>query len=425
MLTGKLHGMAAAFPNTFNYFGGSGNPDVSLILQQMCEQSVTEYEGKRYSFNVPSTKLSESLESLGTLNVRNSFLNTIQSFPRPETIEDRMMLPNFLKSVGGSLAWDDEDDEMRGLEDLYLSEVSKSIFLMILEKQFMWDEDPNEFPTRPPKFVPLFVGTQDIGKSLLTRTIGFERYKIGPFRAGWYKGTTTSLKDELEFRLSISGGIVTELTEAVSLEGASEEKRKAELEKITSTYRDKYEKRERVHRINQTYFITTNKQQILKDLTGGTRYYPVRFENEEGSKNLKEGSYKYLSGMKPIWGEALRLYENGERWDTALKKNSDLKRIVKLVQKQTTTVPIPVMEIADYVSASIPEIGDKITANEVRDYIISYNEGLGYNKFECDKYLRLFNDASENLCGCLYKSSMRFDDGKVTTGYQRVRKPDH
>lgn len=420
MNTYTYGGLKTNYPDRFNYFVGTGDAYLTTILTQMAEQSECEYDGKRFVFDCSEGKLSNVMESLAKFNVRNSFLELIES----QEWDGKPRLRGFLKSIGCGISIDRGIPELAAKEDRYLEEVGQSFILIVLEKQYMWKEDVSKFPRRKPKFIPTFMGTQDAGKSLIVETIGLGRYGFGPLEFGWNKTTTESIRDEREFRYTISGGLITELAEGVSLEDASEDKCKAELEKFTSTYRAKFEKNERLHTINQTYVITSNDYELLKDLTGGSRYYPIYIDYEEGSHNLKYGDYATPHEMLQIYAEALVLYKKGVRWDTAFNSDAELKSIVKAVQRGATFLIPGMLEIRAYLDRNFSEIGDRVSRYAIATYV---RDQLGYHGAEVDNLVNQFKQASESLFGFRYRKQLWVellpddDDRGNHSGFERIR----
>jgi hypothetical protein len=152
----------------------------------------------------------------------------------------------------------------------------------------------------------IFEGKQGIGKSQALRILG------GQFYAE-YSGsvhTTTGIRDIVAV---ITGKLIIEMSELVSLRRADMESLKAMLTTPVDEARLAYERDAKSYPRTCVFGGTTNEvgNSYIADVTGARRFWPVLCAEMHPIR-----SAKLKEDVDQLWAEAVEAYENGEDWWT-------------------------------------------------------------------------------------------------------------
>lgn len=144
--------------------------------------------------------------------------------------------------------------------------------------------------------VPIFEGTQGVGKSTSMRAL---------FGSEWFSDTPLDIgsKDSLQ---AIQGKWCIEIGELDGFSRKDEKTLKAFFSSQMDTFRPAYGRRPVTYRRSCVFVGTTNQQGYLRDLTGNRRYWPI----ECGKVNRDE----LAEDREQLWAEAVARYKANENW---------------------------------------------------------------------------------------------------------------
>lgn len=274
-------------------------------------QNVLEIESKQYwgaAINFKKTDTLDKLNRMAMENERNPFLEWIESTPEILEPIDVIRADNLLKTIGATAPGllNEEDEE------LYLTELTWSILLACIERQYG--------PTKVDLAVCL-IGPQGTGKTTFCEALGRE----------WYRSTSQDVHNVKQFMESANGGVIVEFREGLQI--LNPETLKDFLDSKILQYRKPYDRTERAYPIRFVTFITTNDDQPLIDSTGSRRMAPVYLRgDEEGVKPVEIPEEK----IRRIWKAALDRYKEGDRWRNHWSK---IQGQAEIMQRYATASP--------------------------------------------------------------------------------------
>lgn len=405
----------------------TGDTDLTEILETIQEKNrMTDDKGRVIYPPVKRDDLGHVVNLMASRNPRNPFIDRIRAYDG-----ERRDIKSFLKSAGFSapalremkegVPLDDDVSLGDGIlaERCYMEKVSRAIFLAALERQL--SDDP-----RPLRFLPVIVGAQGTGKSLMCARLGL---------GTWHKITSESFKDVRKFDESVEGAVIVELSEGVQLmeRGAGHDERaKAFLDRKAMQYRKAYRKDSESHPVRYLMIATTNDDELLTDTTGNTRYYPVFREGETGDKiPMLDWDESVILGY---WADALHRYEQGERYDDGFALDytnscvndkgerdgflgEDFPTYAAKMQHAITKYPDGYEVVEDILKDT--KIGDLVAIFQIKDQLRGL-ETMGFDDVdrigkELPKILRMLGFEP-------IKKAERID-GKVAKPYRRVSFP--
>lgn len=396
-----------------DYTGGTDLTEMLETIHQKNRQ--TDDKGRVEYPHIKRDDLGHVVELMASRNPRNPFIDRIRAYDG-----ERRDISTFLQDAGFSAP------ELRKLENdvlaeqCYMENVSRAIFLAALERQL--SDDP-----RPLRFLPVIVGAQGTGKSLMCARLGLNK---------WHKITSESFKDVRKFDESVEGAVIVELSEGVQLieRGAGHDERaKAFLDRKAMQYRRAYRRDSESQTVRYLMMATTNDNNLLTDITGNTRYYPVFREGKTGDKiPMLDWDESVILGY---WADALHRYEQGERYDDGFAlddSNScvnpdtgereglqgyDFPTYAANMQHAITDYPEGYEEV-QYILKDT-KIGDLVAIFQIKDQLRGL-ETMGFDDVdrigkELPKILRMLGFEP-------IKKAARID-GKVAKPYRRVSFP--
>lgn len=310
-------------------------------------------------------RLDTVIVKLGNENPRNRFLELIEK-TEPSTVQ----CENFLIDIGCNTNLRKGDDN-----EIYLKAVSTALFLSIIER-LLTDGD-----TPPIKFVPVLIGETNKGKSTICSRLGLSH---------WYKQTTVSIDDEKRYHESVQGCVIAEMSEGVHMKAQNEETLKAFFDKVEYQYRKSYARESKTIIKRYLEIITTNNNEILTDVTGNVRYYPIRYDLlEEPIIPIHEYTNEEIL---QYYADALDLYRHEKRWQDYVNK-PEIQELAEKMRMSATREIDGIQELQDFVKRVAPDIGDFVSYEDLRDElsrVLSSEKKIDYAhkmfRKACDKY---------------------------------------
>jgi putative DNA primase/helicase len=186
-------------------------------------------------------------------------------------------------------------------------------------------------------YMPIFVGSQGLGKSTFLRILGRR----------WYSDSLQTFEGK-EAAEMLQGVWINELGELNGLSRSEINAVKQFLSRTEDIYREPYGRRTGVYPRRCVFFGTTNDSEFLRDKTGNRRFWPVDVGIQKPSKNvftqLEEEADQIWAEAFLAWQLGEPLYLSGEAERIALQeqeahKESDVKEgiIQEFVER-----PIPI-----------------------------------------------------------------------------------
>lgn len=119
-------------------------------------------------------------------------------------------------------------------------------------------------------YVMVLVGPQGVGKTSLFRILGGE----------WYKSYSGGL-DTKDFYLSLSGALIVDLDEGVTMYKSESIKMKSMITQTIDEYRAPYARRPEQHPRRFVFSMSTNDVEPFRDVTGNRRYWPLALGEDQ------------------------------------------------------------------------------------------------------------------------------------------------
>lgn len=169
-------------------------------------------------------------------------------------------------------------------------------------------------------YVLTLVGLQGVGKSTILKKLGGDYYTESINLQNINKDTVESLR----------GCWVVEFGELTGLKKAETEAVKNFISRTHDEYRKSYGHHSSVFPRQCVFFGTSNEDEFLKDATGNRRWWVVKTNVDNKTKDVFEDLTEYE--VNQIWAEALQFHKKGEK--LYLSKELELK--AKEIQEQFT-----------------------------------------------------------------------------------------
>lgn len=338
-------------------------------------------------------RLDDVVVKLGNENVRNLFLEMIR-----KTEPSSVRCEDFLLDIGCNTNLNKGEDN-----EIYLKAVSAAMFLAIIER-LLSDGD-----TPPIKFVPVIIGETNKGKSTICSRLGLSHY---------YRQTTQSIDDEKRYNESVQGCVIAEMSEGVHMKSQNEETLKAFFDKVMYQYRKSYgrESKEIVKRYLE--IITTNNNEILTDVTGNVRYYPIRYDLlEEPPIPI----YEYTDEMiLQYYADALELYRQGKRWQDYVNV-PEVQKLAEILRARSTKEIEGLPELQEIADRLAPDIGDFVSTKSLKKGLEDYDEEFRYNEKKVERAIRMFKKACDRFGFRIEPTPRKDKDGSSQRGLIRIK----
>lgn len=147
-------------------------------------------------------------------------------------------------------------------------------------------------------YMPILVGAQGIGKSLLIKRIGWK----------WTQDAIPDIRTSKAYE-ALDGAWLVEIGELATLNKADRESIKLYLTKTEDTYRKAYARNVTVNKRTCVFVGTTNEKDFLNDTTGNRRFLPILCN---GGSKLKPWEMEE-EDVRQIWAEAKEILDAGEK----------------------------------------------------------------------------------------------------------------
>lgn len=355
----ELIGMSGTYPY-------NSDTELSCIIQILEEKlKYTEKEQVKHP-KLSYDKVDKILRKLANLNPKNPFLEKIESAALRVDLPQHD-ISTFLRDVGISSRLSTYDDD-----DKYIRSVSSAIFLAIIERQKC------TMNTQPIKFVPIIIGETNLGKSLICRILGLTEF---------HRETSVSILDEKAYNESVQGAVVVEQSEATHFVAGKEEAYKSHFGKNFYQYRKSYARESITILKRYLEIITSNDNDLLTDVTGNVRYYPIFLDGlEKPNIPIQEFDEELILSY---YVDALEKYDHGERWYTYL--NDEFQKLANEVRESVTREVDGLLPITDYLNDNYPNIGDFVAIRELKE-ILSQKPNY-FDPKKVDKTIRIFSKA--------------------------------
>lgn len=238
---------------------------------------------------VTRTVVDYAIQAEGQRNHFSAPLEQLESLPAWDGVA---RLDDFWIKVCGTEVASEGMTEREVYERLrYLSSTARAFFIGIVARIMR--------PGCKLDTVVILEGPEGRRKSTLFRILAFGR-------EAWFSDSMPSDLSGKDARAHLSGRLIIELAELLSVKGSTVEGVKAFLSAQDDKFRPAYGRHEEV-RPRQCVFVgTTNSDRYLASITGNRRFWPIKC----GVLDLELAE----EIMPQLYAEALQAYRDGEPW---------------------------------------------------------------------------------------------------------------
>jgi hypothetical protein len=198
--------------------------------------------------------------------------------------------------------------------------------------------------------MPVLTGAQGLGKTTLIQKMGLK----------WFSNSIDSFegKDAAEL---LKGVWIVEIGEMSAYNRSDLEVTKGFLSRCDDQYRAAYARKTEKHLRSCVFFGTSNRDDYLRDSTGGRRFWPVDVGILKNTKSV----FVDLDGeLDQLWAEAVLYWRMGE----PLYLSRELEEEAKKQQENHSEIDPKEGIIRDFVEKSVPLNWEKRSLNERRIY---------------------------------------------------------
>ena len=200
-------------------------------------------------------------------------------------------------------------------------------------------------------YMPILIGGQGIGKSTLVRYIGKQ----------WFSDSLVTFEGK-EAAEMLQGTWVNEIGELAAMTKYETDAVKQFLSKTTDIYRPSYGRVTKEYPRRCVFIGTSNHMNVLKDVTGNRRFWPIDTEVGPKSKDI----WRDLPvEVDQIWAEAFFRFQ----WGESLYMNGDLESYANNVQRAHEEDDDWTGLIEDFLNQNIPKNWDNMTLTARRQYL--------------------------------------------------------
>lgn len=226
-------------------------------------------------------------------------------------------------------------------------------------------------------YMPIFAGSQGIGKSTFLRLLGLR----------WYSDSLTTFEGK-EAREMVQGTWINELGELNGMTRSEITAVKQFLSQQEDIYREPYGRRTNQYPRRCVFFGTTNDTEFLRDRTGNRRFWPV----DVGLYQPRKDVFSLLATeVDQIWAEAFVAWQAGE----ALYLKGEAEQISVEQQEAHRESNAKEGLIREFIERPIPKNWEKRSIGERRMYWCS---DFKTNAIETEKRQKVC--AAEIWCEC-------------------------
>lgn len=272
-------------------------------------------------------------------------------------------------------------------------------------------------------YMPILIGGQGIGKSTLVRYLGKD----------WFSDSLVTFEGK-EAAEMLQGTWVNEIGELAAMTKYETDAVKQFLSKTTDIYRPSYGRVTKEYPRRCVFIGTSNHMNVLKDVTGNRRFWPIDTEIVPKTKDI----WRDLPGeVDQIWAEAFFRFQ----WGESLYMNGDLENVAKHVQTAHEEDDDWTGVITEFLDKQVPSNYGKLTLTMrrqfyagmletdeelvVRDKVCAreiYYECLGRLDATTDpRVIKRINGIMLRMPGWVRnKSKRRFGPHGTQQGYERI-----
>lgn len=212
------------------------------------------------------------------------------------------------------------------------------------------------------------VGGQGVGKTSFLQGIAGD----------WYTSNAVNFTDKDSYNIMLKALIVND-DEMTASKRMNFEETKSFISKTVLEFRKSYDRRGSTYAKNFVIARTTNNTEYLKDATGDRRFMPILADAKKQKKHPMEMTEEDII---QIWGEAVKLYEDGYELDSFDKLGD--KRI-KYQERFTNVDPLN-EEIEAYLEMLVPKEWDNMNVTQQRQYTQTKMNGFKWQVIEDGTY---------------------------------------
>lgn len=237
-------------------------------------------------------------------------------------------------------------------------------------------------------YMPILVGKQGIGKSLIIQKLGDK----------WFQGNMPDLKLQKDSFDAVRGRWLVEMSELTCLKKDDRETIKAYLTKTEDTYRKAYDRNITTSRRTCIFIGTTNDNDFLNDATGNRRFMPIQCNGEPVMHPWEMSDHE----IHQIWAEAYDYYLNGEKiMDIPESIMSEAIKQQEAVSYRDDDMGI----IEDWLDTPLPRFYFDMSIEERQKYLRATNDFRdelknSHSGADCDMVLRDRVCPYEVWCEC-------------------------
>ena len=272
-------------------------------------------------------------------------------------------------------------------------------------------------------YMPIIIGGQGIGKSTLVRYLG----------KNWFSDSLVTFSGK-EASEMLQGIWINEIGELAALTKYETNEVKQFLTKQVDIYRPSYGKVTEDYQRRCVFIGTSNEANVLKDITGNRRFWPVDTEAVEKKKNVWND---LPDEVDQIWAEAYFRYQLGE----PLYLSAEVEAYANKVQRAHEEDDDWAGLIEDWLRKPIPANWDNLSLSARRSFWAGgfqtdeelvprdkvcareiYLECLGRNDATTDpRVIKRLNGIMMRMPEWMrVKTSLRFGPHGTQRGYEKV-----
>lgn len=206
---------------------------------------------------------------------------------------------------------------------------------------------------------------QGAGKSTFLKKLG----------KGWFSDSLSSMDGTRAFE-QLQGNWVIEVAELSAMRKSEVEMVKNFITKTEDSFRPAYGRVTKNFPRQCVFFGTTNKDEFLKDATGGRRFLPVRVKANPNTHRIFEADFDDY--VDQLWAEAVQMYY--QKASTLLSPEAEM--IAEAGREEHYEADPRTSAIQKYVDMYVPLCWDKMNQLERKMYYANYDEDE-VNKEKC------------------------------------------
>ena len=194
---------------------------------------------------------------------------------------------------------------------------------------------------------------QGIGKSSLVKLLG----------RSWYSDSFSTVQGKEAYE-QLHGVWIMEVGELAGMRKAEAESIKLFISKQIDRFRPAYGRRTEEFKRQCIFIGTTNEAQFLRDTTGNRRFWVVEAQNTEMCPEFDELDDDLL---KQIWGEAVQIWQKGEKLYLPHDLEEEARRIQGTYEVEDPRIGI----VGAYLERKLPEGWDDMDEYSRKEWLES------------------------------------------------------